>query len=316
LNQRPFGDTGVTVGEIGFGAWAVGAQSWGGVEDENSLAAVREARALGVTFFDTAQEYGCGHSERILGQGLEADADAFITTKVGKWWYGKTFDTFQTDFSAAFISGMADGSLARLGVERIDLYQLHNPGIAACERDETWAALENLVKAGKIRFYGASIGTEEELELCLERGCKGLQFEYNLLRPQRRDWIAKATDAGVGVIIRTPLAWGALTGKYEPGYELPEDDFRHESNWGGKAFRKFVGQAQELRFLEREGQTMSQAALRYVLAEPGVAVVIPGGKTPEQVRDNCAAAEAGLTGEELARIAELQAEWLVEEKEK
>ncbi len=316
MNQRPFGDTGIDVSEIGFGAWAVGAQGWGDVDDAESLAAIREARRLDVTFFDTAQEYGCGHSERLLGQALQGDSGVVLATKVGKWWYGTTFDTFQKDFSAAFISGMVDGSLARLGVERIDLYQLHNPGVETCERDETWKALENLVQAGKVRLYGASIGSEDELALCLERGCKGLQFEYNLLRPQRRDWIARCADAGAGVVIRTPLAWGALTGKYEPGYELPEDDFRHDDNWGGRAFRKFVDQARELRFLERRGQTMAQAALRYVLAEPGVSVVIPGGKTPEQVRDNCAAAEGALTTEELARISELQAEWLVEEKEK
>ncbi len=309
MEMRPFGDTGLEVGEVGFGAWAAGAQYWGDVKDENSLAAIREARALGVTFFDTAQEYGCGHSESVVGEALEGDAEAILATKVGKWWYGDTFDTFGKDFSPVFISGMIDGSVHRLRREPIDLYQLHNPGVEVSERPETWTALRNLQAAGKIRFFGSSIGRAEELDLALEAGAKGLQFEFSILHPERRDWIRRCASAGCGVIIRTPLAYGALTGKYEPGYTLPENDFRHDSNWGGKAFRRYVDRARDLRFLEREGQTMAQAALRYVLAEPGVSVVIPGGKTPEQVRDNCAAAEGTLTDPEVGRIAELQEKW-------
>jgi len=314
MKQRQFGDTGVVVGEIGFGGWAIGGWLWGDVQDEESLAAIRTARESGVTFFDTAQEYGCGHSERLFGSVLGDDPGLFIATKVGKWWYGLTMDTFGTDFSPVFLSGMVDGSLARLRREVIDLYQLHNPGAEVCRRDETWRVMENLQKAGKIRFYGASIATEEELDLCLARGCKGLQFEYSLLRPQRRAWISRCAEAGAGVIIRSPLAWGALSGKYGLQYQVPQDDFRHDSRWGGKTFRVFVRQAQDLRFLQREGRTMAQAALSYVLAEPNVSVVIPGGKTPAQVRDNCAAADGALTEEEVGRIAALQAGWLADKK--
>ncbi len=314
MKDRPFGDTGLHVSEIGFGAWAVGGRMWGDVDDAASLAAIRAARDLGTTFFDTAQEYGAGHSESLLGRALADDPEAVVATKVGKWWYGETFDTFGLDWTPQFISGMVDGSLYRLGRERIDLYQLHNPGVETCERDETWAVLENLVRYGKIRFYGASISNERELDLCLARGCKGLQFEYSVLHPERGDWLRRCAEAGVGVIIRTPLAYGALAGKYEPGYDLPEDDFRHPDNWGGKRFRQYVEQAQDLRFLQRKGQTMAQAALRYVLAEPDVSVVIPGGKTPEQVRDNTAAAEGCLTDDEIQRIAECQAAWAAEQR--
>jgi aryl-alcohol dehydrogenase-like predicted oxidoreductase len=209
---------------------------------------------------------------------------------------------------------MADGSLCRLKREVIDLYQLHNPGAEVCRRDATWKALEGLVRHGKIRFYGASISSEEELDLCLARACAAVQFEFSALRPQRRPWIARCAAAGVAVIVRTPLAYGALSGKYTVNYLLPQADFRHEARWGGKAFRKFVRQAQELRFLARPGQTMAQAALRFVLAEPGVSVVIPGGKTPEQVRDNCAAGDAALSPDDLARLTEIQHRWLAEEK--
>lgn len=313
MNMRPFGSTGIAVPEIGFGAWAVGAHLWGEVRDEDSIEALQAAHDLGVRFFDTAQEYGCGHSECIVGEALAGRDDLFVATKVGKWWYGDTFDTYQTDYSAAFISGMADGSLCRLKRDVIDLYQLHNPGAEVCRRDATWKALENLIRFGKIRFYGASITSEEELNLCLEHRCAAVQFEYNILRPQRRPWIARCAEAGVAVIVRTPLAYGALSGKYSPNYLLPQDDFRHEARWGGKSFRKFVRQAQDLRFLERPGQTMAQAALRYILADPGVSVVIPGGKTPEQVRDNCAA-DGTLSPGDLARLAEVQQQWPADDK--
>ena len=130
-----------------------------------------------------------------------------------------------------------------------------------------------------------------------------------MAEPRHKELLDAAAEAGVGVIARTPLAWGALSGKYTEGVDLPKTDFRAEGNWGHKTFSKWVERAKDLAFLEREGQTLAQAALRYVLAQPAVSVVIPGAKSPQQVRENCAAAEGKLTDDELARIAEVHRRW-------
>ncbi|MFW6066655.1 MAG: aldo/keto reductase [Planctomycetota bacterium] len=307
MRQRSFGSTGVTVGEIGFGGWAIGKHQWGEVDEQAARDAVKAALDVGVTFFDTAQEYGSGLSEEIFGEVLGGRDDVMLATKTGKYW--DVDGNFVQDYSPQHITASVEGSLKRLNTDSIGLYQLHNPGVEVSRRPETWDALRQLQREGRISFYGSSIGKTAEAQAAIDNGAAALQFEVHMAEPRHRELLDMAAEAGVAVIARTPLAWGALSGKYFQGVDLPESDFRAEGNWGHKAFTKWVERARDLAFLQREGQTLTQAALRYVLAQPAVAVVIPGGKTAEQVRENCAAAEGKLTDDELARIAEVQKSW-------
>jgi aryl-alcohol dehydrogenase-like predicted oxidoreductase len=288
VRPRDFGDTGVKVSEIGFGGWSIGEPQWGNPPLEDSITAIEAALDAGVTFFDTAQEYGYGKSEEVFGDVLGGREGVFVATKTGKYWEG---GKFRTDYSPQYIVASAEGSLRRLKTDRIDLYQLHNPGPAVSARPETWEALTKLQQQGKIRFYGSSVESMAEV---------GAVRKLPLLRA--------AAEAGLAVIGRTPMAWGALSGKYKPGFTLPEGDFRSPGRWAHKTFSTYVERAQQLRFLEGPKQTLGQAAIRYVLAQKGLSVVIPGAKNAEQVAQNVAA-EGELTEEQLARIAELQAQW-------
>lgn len=305
MKERQFGSTGVKVSTIGFGGWSIGEAQWGSPAVESSAEAVRAALEAGVTFFDTAQEYGAGMSEQVFGEIL-AGADVFVATKTGKYWQeGK----FHTDYSPEHIAGSVEDSLRRLKRDRIDLYQLHNPGDEVSGRPETWETLKQLRAAGKIRFYGSSLSNQTELQAAIDNGCAAVQLMVHMAETQELELARAAAEAGLAVICRTPLGWGALSGKYEPGFKLGEADFRGVGKWGHETFTKWVQRAQQLRFLEGPGQTLGQAALRYVLALEEISVVIPGGKTPEQVRQNVAAAEAELTGEQIEHIANVQASW-------
>lgn len=306
MEQRDFGSTGVKVGEIGFGGWSIGEVQWGSPDVHGSMAAIRAALDAGVTFFDTAQEYGHFKSEEVFGEALGGREGIFVATKTGKYWEeGK----FRTDYSPGYIVASAEGSLKRLRTECIDLYQLHNPGVEVSARAETWEALKKLTRQGKIRFYGSSIGSMAELRSAIDGGCAAVQLMVHMADVRELPLLRAAAEARLAIVCRTPMAWGALSGKYKPGFELPESDFRSPGHWGHKTFTQYVERAQQLRFLEGAKQTLGQAAIRYVLAQEGVSVVIPGAKTPEQARQNAAAAEGRLSDEQLAKIAELQKSW-------
>jgi len=306
MNQREFGSTGVTVSEIGFGGWSIGEPQWGSPPVEQSVAALQAALDAGVTFFDTAQEYGHYRSEEVFGEVLGGREDVFVATKTGKFWAG---GEFRTDYSPEHIVRAAEESLRRLRTDRIDLYQLHNPGPEVSARDETWEALRRLQEAGKIRFFGSSLGSMAEVRSAIAGGCASVQLMVHMADTSERPLLDAAAEAGLAVVCRTPLAWGALTGKYAPGFDLAETDFRSPGHWGHRRFSEYVERARQLRFLEGPDQTLAQAAIRYVLSIEGVSVVIPGAKTPEQLRQNVAAAEGRLADEQLARIADLQAGW-------
>ena len=305
MDERQFGSTGVKVSAIGFGGWSIGEPQWGRPAVESSVAAVRAALEAGVTFFDTAQEYGAGMSEKVFGQVLPSEG-VFVATKTGKYWRdGK----FHMDFSPAHIVGSVEESLGRLKRHRIDLYQLHNPGSEVSARPETWEALERLQEQGKIRYYGSSLSSGDELRAAIDNKCSAVQLMVHMADASELAMARQAARAGLAVICRTPLGWGALSGKYIPGFRLGEADFRGIGKWGNVTFTTWVARAQKLRFLEGPDQTLGQAALRYVLALDEVSVVIPGAKTPEQVAQNVAAADRELTAEEMAQIAKVQSTW-------
>lgn len=317
MQYRTLGRTGLRVSEVGFGAWAIGGPSklgeleigWGEVDDGMSLRAIDTAYDAGVTFFDTADAYGAGRSETLLGKALKPKRDrVVIATKVGN----RTVDgRWVKDVSKAWIPQALDASLARLGMDYVDLYQLHSPTDTADYRDEAFEALETLKAQGKIRSYGVSVGPAAHGPWVIRNTrADTIQVVYNLLDREPEDELLPLAQAqGVGIIARVPLASGFLTGKFAADVTFPVTDHRARTYPPAKA-RRMVGQVATLGFLtEGRHKTLAQAALQYCLSHPAVSAVIPGAKTPEQARANAAASDGVLlTAAEVTRARATLAE--------
>ncbi|MEI6044276.1 MAG: aldo/keto reductase [Chloroflexota bacterium] len=318
MKYRMLGRTGLQVSELGFGAWAIGGNqpdSYDSTKDEISIQAIHKALEVGCNFFDTADVYGFGHSEELVGRGLREAGklkEVYIASKVGGNFYnpgGKVV----TDFSPKHIRFALEQTLKRLDRDYLDLYQLHNPSRPLIEDGQIFEVLDELKAEGKIRFYGVSIHSVPEGLACLRSGKPDtIQVVYNLFSLVQSENPAEqlfpqALEQNVGITIREPLANGFLTGKqrldttYEPG------DIR--SSWPSN-YRSFrIRMVEALRFLERKDQneqltrTLSQVALRFALKEEGVSTVIVGLKTPAQVVENFGASDLPeLTKEEYQRI--------------
>jgi aryl-alcohol dehydrogenase-like predicted oxidoreductase len=303
MRFRPLGKTGLQVSEIGFGGWAIGGPTevsgvpvgWGRTSDEDSLAAIRRARDLGVNFFDTADVYGHGRSESLLGLVLSRKrSDAIIATKVGI--VRTTSGEHRKDFSKKHIFVAIDGSLKRLRTDYIDLYQIHNPSVADLRRDELHEAMEMLQSWGKIRFWGVSVGTPEEgLEVIRNNWGYTLQVLYNILNQQPDSVLfPEAKEKGYGIIARVPLASGLLTGKYKSGHKFAPDDVR-QNFLTERRLDEVLQRIDEAKsILGGSAQTLAQGALRFVLSNDAVATTIPGARTQHQVEANVAAAGEAL----------------------
>jgi aryl-alcohol dehydrogenase-like predicted oxidoreductase len=311
LKYRKFGRIGWDVSEIGFGAWAVGG-SWGSVDDEESIAAMKRALELGVNFFDTADVYGDGRSERLLRRlRQETQAPFHVATKAGRRLSPHVAAGYNKENLAAFI----DRSLQNLGVESLELVQLHCPPTDTYYRPETFAAMDELVKAGKIQHYGVSVERVEEGLKAIEfPNVESIQIIFNMLRQRPAErFLTEAERRGVATIIRVPLASGMLTGKLTATSTFAGDDHRN-FNRHGEAFdigETFAGvpyetgltAVAELKALLPGGATLAQLALRWILMFDGVSTIIPGGKNPRQVEDNCgASALAALTEQQMTAV--------------
>lgn len=292
MRYRRLGKTDLQVSELGFGAWAIGGDkhghSYGPTDQGESLRAIRRAFELGCTFFDTADIYGHGLSEKLLHQALGSNRQACImATKVGNDFY---HGSFRKNFDPDYIRFALEKSLQRLQTDYIDLYQFHNPPLMMLERGEHYEILDALKAEGKIRYYGVSVHDAYEGMMAIETGKPDvIQVAYNLLRQDaREELLPLAAERDVGVIVREPLASGMLTGKYRPDSTFAEGDFRAE--WPQEYLAFQVQLVDKLRFLIIAGQrTLPQAALRFVLDEPSVSVAIPGAKTVAHVDENMAA---------------------------
>lgn len=299
--RRPLGQTGLKVGEVAFGAWAIGGGTvingrplgFGSVDDEESLAALAQAFALGVNFVDTADAYGAGHSETLVGRALkQSPLRVHVATKVGN--VRRDPEPPAKNFDPEYIRRACDRSLHRLGVTCIDLYQLHGPSMEVIENRETWATLRALKDQGKIAHYGISINGVEEGLRAIEVGeVETIQVVYNLLAREPEEKLFEAADRhGVGIIARVPLASGLLTGKYGPGHVFESNDHRR-NKYPPDKLAAALQRVARYRFLaEGTGRTLAQAALKFALLPKPVACVIPGGKTAKQVAENVGAAAA------------------------
>jgi len=318
---RVLGRSGIEVSEIGFGCWAIGgpatsdgmADGWGDVDDEESVAALRRGLELGVTFFDTADVYGAGHSEEVLGRALAGHRDeVVIATK-----FGYTFDAGQRviageDTSPGYIRRACQASLRRLGTDRIDLYQLHVGDLAADRAQEVAGTLDGLAADGLIRGYGWSTSDPQRAATFAD-GSHGtaIQHELNVLADAPA-MLAACDTFDLASINRGPLAMGLLTGKYGPGTQLPADDVRSAQPWvdyfaGGRPAPRWLARLDAIReVLTSGGRTLAQGALCWLLARSPRAVPIPGVKTVDQAEQNAAAMHLGpLSAAEMTEITRL-----------
>ena len=299
MHYRELGRTGWKVSEVSFGAWAIGG-GWGSVDDSESLAALNKALDLGVNFIDTADAYGDGHSEQLIAQVLKSRREeVIVATKAGRRLNPHVAD----GYNAANLTSFIERSLKNLNTDRLDLVQLHCPPTEVYYRPEVFDALDDLVKAGKIRYYGVSVEKVEEALKAIEYpNVQTVQIIFNMLRHRPSElFFREAKARKVGILARVPLASGLLTGKMTPQTTFADDDHRNY-NRQGEAFDKgetFSGVdyetglavAEELRTLVPAGATMAQLALRWILMFDAVSCVIPGAKRPSQAEDNVRAAD-------------------------
>ncbi|WP_135450433.1 aldo/keto reductase [Tabrizicola caldifontis] len=299
MQSIPFGRTGRMTTPIGFGAWAIGG-TWGEVSVEDAKATLHAALDEGMTFIDTADVYGDGRSERIIREVLaeRPGERPFVATKAGR----RLSPHVAEGYTAANLESFIDRSLLNLGVERLDLVQLHCPPTPVYSDPEVFAALDAIKAKGKIADYGVSVETVEEARTAIRQpGVVSVQIIYNLFRMKPAElFFPEAKAKNVAIIARVPLASGLLTGKMTKDSQFAPDDHR-SFNRNGEAFDKgetFSGvpfevaleAVEELRPLVPAGATMAAFALRWILMEDAVTVVIPGAKSPAQARANAAAA--------------------------
>jgi aryl-alcohol dehydrogenase-like predicted oxidoreductase len=303
MQYRELGRTGIRVSVIGFGAWAIGGPAeasgtplgWGRTSDDESLAAIRRARDLGITFFDTADSYGFGRSESLLGIVLSRiRQDVIIATKVGV--VRTSTGELKKDFSRQHIFHAVDGSLKRLRTDYIDLYQVHNPTIDELQREEIQDAMDRLQDAGKVRFWGVSVSTPEEgLEIVQRGWAHALQVLYNILnQAPARELFPVAKEKGYGIIARVPLASGLLTGKFRLDSAFAADDIR-QNFLTPRRLEEALNRVDEVKsIIGGTARTLAEGALRFALADDAVATVIPGARNARQVEMNAAAADGPL----------------------
>ncbi len=316
MRRRRFGNTDLEASEIGFGTWALGSSWWGDVSEADGERLLRRALELGITFFDTGDAYGRGTNEELVGRVLAPHRDEIrIATKFGYELASGRREHSEGErrqrWDGPFVREALEASLRRLGTDRVDLYQLHNPRMEAIESDETFAALEELKAEGKLRHYGVALGPaigwrEEGLRAIETRDIASVQSVYNLLEQDPgRELIDAAERAGVGVMARVPTSSGLLDDTLTPDTTFGEGDHRRHRprEWLVEGLQKI----ERIRFLCEDGgrRTMAQAALRFIL-DSGASTVIPTITSEAELLEYAGAADVPeLSADELARIAEL-----------
>lgn len=309
------GRTGRTISVVGQGCWQFGGD-WGDVSDEAAMGVLHAAADGGITFLDTADGYGDGHSEELVGKFLRerADEDLMVATKMGR----RADPHVPEQFTAENLRAWNDRSLQKLGVETIDLVQLHCPPTPIYSNDAVFDVLDEMVAEGRMKNYGVSVETVDEALTALERpNLASIQIILNVFRRKPLEQVLPlAKERGVGIIARVPLASGLLSGRFTSDTTFAAQDHRTYNRHGeafdqgetfsGVPYDVGVQAAQEFVEMVPEGITPAQFALRWVIDQPGVSVVIPGASRPEQARANAAAGSlAPLTEQQLADLEDL-----------
>jgi len=307
MHHRTFTPAGPPVSEVGIGCWQIGGE-WGEVPEDRAIQILSAAYDSGITFFDTADIYGHGRSESLIGRFLkdrQLHGKLFIATKLGRRL------GYPDDYSQQLFEQCVDESLLRLGVETLDLIQTHCIPPAWMERAETWGWLDGLKTKGKIQRYGASVETMDEALLCMKQpGVSSLQIIFNLFRQKPLEQVLpQAKEKGVAIIVRLPLASGLLSGKMTKATTFPADDHRNYNangekfnvgeTFAGLPFDKGVDLADSLKPRVREGETMAQFTQRWILDHDAVTAIIPGASKVAQAQSNAAVSDLPRLSDEL-----------------
>jgi aryl-alcohol dehydrogenase-like predicted oxidoreductase len=296
MNYRKFGKTDLLVSEIGFGAWAIGGAAmvgnlpigWGNTDDDTSRKAIHAALDAGINFFDTADFYGLGHSEELLGDSLKDHNDIIIATKVGQ---RSVENKIVIDYTKEYILQACEESLKRLQRDAIDYYQLHVARLPHLQNGECIEAMEQLKQQGKIRYWGLSLNTfhpEPEADYLMERNLgDGFQLVFNIINQRAFPVMKQAAAKGYGLIVRMPLQFGLLTGKFSSASRFEKDDHR-SFRFSPEILEKSLELLEEKVWpvTKNEGLSETSLALSYILSFSEVSTVIPGIRTPEQVQGN------------------------------
>lgn len=299
MKYRTLGRTGWKVSEISFGAWAIGG-AWGQVSDEESMAALNQAIDSGINFIDTADVYGNGHSHSLIAQLKKSRKEEIVVaTKLGRRLPKQTVEGYTREN----ITSWVEDNLRTLDTEALDLLQLHCPPTSAYYHPEIFGVLDDLVHAGKIRFYGVSVERVEEALKAMEYpNLQSVQIIFNCFRQRPSElFFAQAKLKQVGILARVPLASGLLTGKFRADSQFADDDHRNFNRQGqrfdagetfsGVDYDLALSTVDEIRALVPPGTSMSQFALRWILMFDAITCAIPGGKRPSQVADNAHASD-------------------------
>jgi aryl-alcohol dehydrogenase-like predicted oxidoreductase len=295
MRFRKFGTTDLAVSEIGFGAWAIGGAAmvgetrigWGDADDNISLKAINAALDQGINFFDTADIYGLGHSETLIGKTVGHNKEVIIASKCGNV---ARKEKFTTDYSKDYLVTACEQSLRRLKREAIDYYQLHSARVNNLEDGECIAAMEQLKKQGKIRYWGISLNTFDPLPeaeyLMMNNQGSGFQLVLNLINQRALPLLSRSHENGYGVIARMPLQFGLLTGKFDEQIGFQETDHRKTRLTTGLVKNANEKLDPVWQLCKKYGCNKTQLALSYVLSYEEVSVVIPGIRSPAQVKEN------------------------------
>jgi aryl-alcohol dehydrogenase-like predicted oxidoreductase len=308
MQNRIFGRTGIPVSEIGLGTWQLGGVDWGAVDESKAFAILQSAIDHGINFVDTADVYGLGVSEQFIGKFLKScPKQVFVATKLGR----RPEPGWPENFTLKAMRAHTELSLKNLGVDCIDLSQLHCIPTEVFRAGEVFENYRVLQQEGKIKYFGASVESMEEAMICMEQdGCAALQIIFNIFRQKPIfELFDKAKANGVALIIRLPLASGLLSGRFSTDTTFPEKDHRNYNKDGqcfnvgetfaGLPFEKGVELAEKIKALVPEGMTMAQMALRWILDYDAVSTIIPGASRPEQVVANASAGDLAPLSQEL-----------------
>ena len=298
MNLRKFGSIDWKVSEIGLGCWAMGAD-WGDVSEDSARDILKTSFDNGVNFFDTADVYGDGRSEKFVGEFINSTSERiYVATKAGR---RINPHEAQGYYDKDLMESYVDRSLKNLNVDTIDLLQMHCPPTEVYSHHLTYEMLDNLVAKGKIQHYGFSVQTVEEAIACIQRPhTKSVQIIFNMLRLKpAEEFFKMAKEKNIAIIVRVPLASGLLTGKMNTDSSFPENDHRNYNikgdafdvgeTFSGVDFNKALKVVEELKSITPEGFSLSQLALKWILMHEAVSVIIPGAKNSDQVLKNISA---------------------------